>query len=111
MIRQQFNYNRFDEDGLEIATLEMNPRYYMGEGDLTFGVGPGIGYVWAEADAAGVDEGMWALQLGADIEYRRGALYLGAGTRYQLTQDEELGNTGEKGVDNGLSTVKVGVNF
>ena len=26
MIRQQFNYNRFDEGQLEISTLEMNPR-------------------------------------------------------------------------------------
>jgi len=110
-IRQQFNYNSFDENGLEITTLEINPRYYMGEGDLTFGVGPGLGYLWAESDAAGVDTGMWALQLGADVEYRMGALYLGAGTRYQLTQDEELGATGQEGVDNWLTSVKLGINF
>ena len=108
-IRQQFNYNRYDDQGLELTTLEMNPRYYMGEGDLTFGVGPGIGYVWAEAP--GVDESVWAFQLGADVEYRRGALYLGAGTRYQLTQEENLGGAVEEDVDNWLTTVKLGVNF
>jgi len=110
MIRQQFNYNRFDEGQLEIATLEMNPRYYLGDGNFTFGVGPGIGYVWVDQD--GVDsEGLWAFQLGADIEYRKNHLFLGVGSRYQITQNDKIGTSNDNGMDNWLTTVKAGVNF
>jgi len=110
MIRQQFNYNRFDEGLLEIATLEMNPRYYFGNGNLTFGVGPGVGYVWVDRDGFG-SEGLWAFQLGADLEYRQGRLFLGLGSRYQFTQDKMIGTSNDSGMDNWLTTAKVGVNF
>lgn len=110
MIRQQFNYNRFDEGLLEISTLEMNPRYYFGEGNLTFGVGPGVGYVWVDRDGFGT-EGLWAFQLGADLEYRQDRLFLGLSSRYQFTEGKTIGTSNERGMDNWLTTVKVGVNF
>lgn len=101
-IRQQFNYNTFDHDGVKVTTFEMNPHWYTGKGGLTFGAGPGIGYVWVDPDS-GSDDSMWALQLSADVEYRTGALFIGAGTRYQFTENGDA--------DNLLTQVKVGVNF
>ena len=83
-IRQQFNYNSYDKSGEEVSTFELNPRYYMGDGSLTFGFGPGVGYMWGEGT---LDEGVWTFQVGADIEYRNGAMFIGAGSRYQVTQD------------------------
>jgi len=110
LIRQQFNINKFDKDGIELTTFELNPRYYVNMSPaLMVGFGPGFGYMWADADA-GEDNNMWTLQLGGDVEYRQGALFLGAGARYQFTQDEELG-IDNKGADNWLVQLKVGVNF
>jgi hypothetical protein len=108
-IRQQFNYTRYDEGNLEIRSLELNPHYYIGEGNLTFGFGPGVGYVWVEPDG-GKETTLWAAQFSADVEYRRGMLFVGAGTRYQLTEDLHLGGS-ERGANNWLHQVKVGVNF
>lgn len=110
VIRQQFNFNYFDEGDLEMKTLEMNPRYFMAlSHGLTIGVGPSIGYVWADADA-GKSPGMWAGGLGADLDYRVGSLFFGIGTRYQWTQNKTVGFD-KGGADNLLITVKVGVNF
>jgi hypothetical protein len=110
IIRQQFNLNRFDDHGLELTTFEINPRYYIGDGNLRFGFGPGFGYMWADPPLGG-NEGLWTLQLGADIEYRTGALFLGLGTRYQFTENERVGFSRDSGMDNWLTTVKVGMNF
>lgn len=110
IIRQQFNLNRFDDHGLELTTFEINPRYYIGDGNLRFGFGPGFGYMWADPPLGG-NEGLWTLQLGADIEYRTGALFLGLGTRYQFTENERVGFSRDSGMDNWLTTAKVGMNF
>ncbi|WP_018936253.1 hypothetical protein [Thioalkalivibrio sp. ALJ24] len=101
-IRQQFNYNRFDNDGLKLQTFEMNPRWFGGSGRLTYGAGPGIGYVRTNPDDESSDS-MWAFQVGADVEYRHGALFAGAGVRQQFTSGGDA--------DNLLGQVKVGVNF
>lgn len=108
-IRQQFNYTTYDEGSVEIRSLELNPHYYMGEGNLTFGFGPGLGYVQVENDA-GADDSMLAGQFSADLEYRRGRLFVGAGSRYQWTEGADLGDNGQT-VDNWLHQVKLGVNF
>ena len=109
-IRQQFNYNTFDSDGQKLKSLEMNPRYFISASpSILIGFGPGLGYVWTESDP-GKDQNVWAFQLGADIEYRYKHLYLGLGTRYQWTQDKELG-LANKGADNLLTTAKIGINF
>jgi hypothetical protein len=101
-IRQQFNFNSFDNDGLKIQTLEMNPHWYVGEGNLRFGVGPGVGYVRGKPEV-GDDDSVWGFQLNADIEYRHGALFAGVGTRYQYTEGGKA--------DNLLTQVKLGINF
>lgn len=101
-IRQQFNYNTFDNNNVTINTLEMNPHWYGSSGKLSYGAGPGLGYVWVKPDV-GLDDSMWAFQLSADVEYRHGVLFAGIGTRYQFTSGGDA--------DNLLTQVKFGVNF
>lgn len=110
VIRQQFNLNKFDNDGIELTTFEINPRYYVDMSPaIRVGAGPGFGYMWTDADE-GDENDMWTLQLGGDVEYRQGALFLGAGARYQFTQDESLGVDNDD-ADNWLVQLKAGVNF
>ncbi|MGD8590659.1 MAG: hypothetical protein PVG22_17700 [Chromatiales bacterium] len=110
VIRQQFNLNQFDNDGIEFTTFEINPRYFVEMSpSVMLGVGPGFGYMWTDADVGKSDD-MWTLQLGGDIEYRQGAFYLGAGARYMWTQDKDIGLTSD-GADNWLAQLKMGVNF
>ena len=110
MIRQQFNLNRFDHDGLELTSLEMNPRYFWDlPSNFTLGVGPGVGYVWTDPDE-GKSPNLWSLQAGVDLDYRQGVFYFGVGTRYQWTENKRVG-LNDNGVDNWLTSVKVGVNF
>lgn len=108
-IRQQFNYNQFDHDDVKITTFELNPHWYFGEGNLTYGPSVGFGYVWVDPDGLS-KTGMWSAQVGADVEYRSGAFFLGAGIRYQATQNKEIA-PGENGASNTLAQIKVGVNF
>ena len=104
-IRQQFNYNSVEvASAVDVTTFELNPRYYMGDGSVTFGFGPGVGYMWADD---GTEDNVWTFQVGADVEYRSGAMFVGAGTRYQVTQDFDDGED----ANNLLTTVKLGVNF
>jgi hypothetical protein len=65
--------------------------------------------MWTDVDV-GKAENMWTLQLGGDLEYRQGALFLGAGARYMWTQDKYVGLSKE-GADNWLVQVKAGINF
>jgi hypothetical protein len=110
LIRQQFNVNQFDNDGIEFTTFEINPRYFVEMSpSVMLGVGPGFGYMWTDVDV-GKAENMWTLQLGGDLEYRQGALFLGAGARYMWTQDKYVGLSKE-GADNWLVQVKAGINF
>ena len=109
-IRQQFNYNKFDNNAIEVTTFEMNPRYYVGEGKVTYGIGPGIGYMWAKPNG-GEETTMFTYQLGADVEYRNGAFYAGVSVRRMFTQDDNIKGTTVDGLDNTLTAVKLGVNF
>jgi hypothetical protein len=110
VIRQQFNINQFDKGGIKLTTFEINPRYYVETSpNFRVGFGPGFGYMWTDANV-GAEEGMWTLQLGGDLEYGQGALFLGAGARYQFTQNKDLG-IGNDGADTWLVQLKAGVNF
>jgi hypothetical protein len=109
-IRQEFNFNHYNDGNLNINSLEMNPRYFVTiTPSLIVGVGPGVGYVWADSDV-GRDATMWAVQLGFDVEYRYQHLFVGLGGRYQWTQDHQVG-LNDRGVDNWLTLAKVGVTF
>lgn len=111
VVLQQFDVNHYDNGNLELTTFEINPRYFVpvAEG-LKIGVGPGIGYMWTDYNG-GKDPNMWTAQLGVDVEYRKGSLYAGFGTRYQWTENETIGPNQNEGVDNLLTSIKVGINF
>jgi len=110
VIRQQFNIGTYDDNGLEITSYEMNPNYFMTlSPNLTLGIGPGIGYARASYKD-GPTEGLWSVQASANLNYRSGPLFLGAGARYQDTQDDTLA-PGVKGADNWLINAKAGINF
>ena len=96
--------------GMEITSFEMNPNYFMTlSPKWTLGVGPGIGYVRASY-MDGSTEGLWSIQASANLNYRSGPLFMGAGVRYQNTEDETLA-PGIEGADNWLLSAKVGINF
>jgi len=108
-IRQQISLTRFDNDGLELTSMEINPHYLVDIArDLAVGVGPGLGYV--VADAGGDSDGVFALQAGASLHYRQGPLFLGAEARYQWTQEADLGAL-ETEVDNHRVLAKAGLAF
>ena len=109
VIRSKISYGEFDHAGTKISTFEVNPRWTTNlTDDLTFGIGPGIGYVTAKVGGQSV--GMMAGQVGADLDYRLGALNLGLGVRWQGTENK-LVAAGRKGADNTLVQAKLGFSF
>lgn len=110
VIRSKISYGEFNHNGLKLSTFEVNPRWTTKLSDnLSFGIGPGIGYVQAKT-AAGVSTGMGAVQLGADLDYRIGALNLGLGARWQNTGNKYIA-PGINGANNTLVQAKLGINF
>lgn len=109
IIRSKLSYGSFNKNGMKISTFEVNPRWttHLSD-DLTFGIGPGIGYV--TADIGGRTTGMTALQVGVDLDYRIGALNLGLGARWQGTQNKLI-TPALRGADNTLIQAKLGINF
>lgn len=109
VIRSKISVGQYDHGGLKLTSFEVNPRWtFIIDKDLSVGFGPGIGYV--EAKAAGQSKGMWAAQVGADLDYRIGKLNLGLAARWQSTQDSQIA-IGYKGADNTLIEAKIGFNF
>jgi len=109
-IRQQFWIGRYDENDVTFTSFEVNPRYFIDlSPNWSLGAGPGFGYLKADTPFRdGVD--MFTLQLGADLSYRIGPLFLGVGARYQFTDDKEIA-PGVDGADNWVAVGKIGVNF
>ena len=109
-IRQQFWLGRYEDNGVELQGLEINPRYFVDLGSgLSVGAGPGFGYLQGDSDfAESVD--MFTLQAGADLHYRYGRLFLGIGARYLWSTDKTLG-PGQEGADNAVVVGKIGINF
>ena len=110
VIRQQFNIGKFDHNGLEITSYEMNPNYFITLApNWTLGVGPGVGY--AKASINNVDtRGLFSIQGSVNLNYRNGPLFAGVGARYQDTRDKYLA-AGISGADNWLVSAKIGINF
>lgn len=108
-IRTKISYGEFSNGGLELSSFEVNPRWMFDiDKNLSVGFGPGLGYV--DAKSAGRSKGMWAGQLGADLDYRMGAVTLGLSTRWQGTDNRTIA-PGQKGADNILVAAKIGYNF
>ena len=111
VVLQQIDLNFYDNNDLELTTLEINPRYFWSVSDqVRFGVGPGLGYVWTDSKH-GKDPNLWGAQVGFDIEYRKDSLYASFGSRYQWTESETIGYEKDKDLNNLLTTVKIGYNF
>ena len=110
-IRQQFSYTQYDDKGVEIASLELNPHYVVEVSPgLEIGGGPGLGYVMV--DTANGDGDVFGLQLGVSAHYHGSSpLYLGADLRYQITGEDNFGTATESDVDNTRLTIKVGYSF
>lgn len=108
-IRQQLSLTRFDEDGVKITSLEINPHYVVAMGEnLEIGFGPGFGVL--DVEAGPEDEMLLGAQVGASVHYRRGALFFGGEARYQVTTEEGFGGR-DRGADNTRVLLKVGVNL
>lgn len=109
VIRTKLSVTKFDKSGLDLTTVELNPRWTTPIAkDLTLGVGPGIG--WVKADSGSRTTDMFAWQVGADLDYRIGQLNLGLGARWQDTVNKTV-SAGREGADNWLVQAKVGVAF
>jgi hypothetical protein len=109
VMRTHISLGQFDHDGLKLTDFEINPRWTVKlNKDLSFGVGPGIGFV--NAEIAGHSSALFALQLGVDLDYRMGALNLGLGARWQATEGKEI-VSGRSGADNALIQARIGFNF
>jgi len=109
VIRSKISLGSFDHNGMKLTTFEINPHWTMNvDKNLTFGVGPGIGFVKAEMN--GQTTRMAALQIGADLDYRIGAINLGLGARWQDTRNKDIA-PGIHGANNTLVQAKVGFNF
>lgn len=109
VIRSKVSYGQFNQNGLKLSTLEVNPRWTTGiTQNLTFGIGPGIGLV--KADVAGRTTNLAAFQIGVDLDYHIGALNLGLGARWQNTSNKAIA-TGMNGANNTLVQAKIGYNF
>lgn len=110
-VLQQINLNFYDNNDLELTTLEINPHYYTNIAKNTrFGFGPGLGYTWTDSKR-GKDSDLWAGQVGFAIEYRKDSLYASFGSRYQWTESATIGTEKDEDLDNLLTTIKVGYNF
>ena len=109
VVRTKLSWNRYDKDGVTLNTVELNPRWTIPVAqNLTFGVGPGIGYV--KADAGGRTTDLFAWQAGADLDYRIGQVNLGLGARWQDTVNKDIA-PGMQGAENWLVQAKVGFAF
>lgn len=111
VIRQQISFTSYDENGLELDSFELNPHYQINIApDMTFGFGPGFGYVTAKS--AAVDDSAFTLQAGASLNYTAGQIVIGAEARYQLmVSDIEASNGSEVDVDNTRLMLKLGYRF
>lgn len=109
VIRSKISYGQFDQNGMKLNTFEVNPRWTTEiSKNLSLGIGPGVG--WVQVDTGAQTNNLAAVQLGADVDYRIGALNLGLAYRWQGTANTDLGN-GKSGVNNDLVQAKIGVNF
>jgi len=109
-IGQQLSVSRYSQDGINLTTTELGPRYFTDVAPgLALGVGPGVGYTWADADL-GKSADLWAVQIGADLDYHQGPLFMGLDTRYRWTEDQAAG-VSARAADNWLTTLKLGVSF
>lgn len=110
-IRQQISYTTYDDQGVEITSIELNPHYVVEVSPgLEIGGGPGLGYVMV--DGAAGDGSVFGLQLGVSAHYTlQSPLFIGAEARYQITGEDDFGAATKSDVDNYRIALKVGYSF
>ena len=108
-IRQQLSYTQYDESGVKVSSIELNPHYVVAlTPELSVGGGPGLGFV--SVDSATKDTNLFAAQVGVSAHYNLSEMvFLGGDARYQLTENEDIG--GSDGMNNLRMSLKVGVSF
>ena len=104
-MRTHINIGQNKENGVSVNAFELSPRYTipMGQG-LSMGVGPSLAVY--KVSRPGYDETLLAAGVAAGINYRAGALFLGADVRYHNTEEKQGAD-----FDNWTVGLKVGVNF
>jgi hypothetical protein len=104
-MRTHINIGHNNEDGFSVNAFELSPRYTipMGQG-LSMGVGPSLAVY--KVSGRGYDETLLAAGVAAGINYRVGALFLGADVRYHNTEEKQGAD-----FDNWTVGLKAGVNF
>lgn len=108
-IRQQFNIGSYQNGNMSLTSFEMNPNYFISVAPgWTVGAGPGIGYV--HAYVGDHSAALASFQVSANLNYRSGHFFFGAGARYQDTRNKEIA-PGINGADNWLVSAKAGINF
>ena len=104
-IRSHLSLSRIDDDGLEVTTLALSPRYTAPlTTGLSIGVGPSLALL--QVDSGRRDENLFGYGVAAGLDYRAGSLYAGADLRYQETTEER-----DLAFANWAVTAKIGVNF
>ncbi len=109
-IRQQLSFVQYDESGVDVTSIEINPHYVVEVSPGLFvGGGPGFGYM--SVDTSGGDDSVLGFQVGGSVHYDVSeTIFLGGEARYQLTQDAEFGAQ-TVSMDNWRVALKAGINF
>jgi hypothetical protein len=104
-MRTHINIGSKNEDDVSVNSFELSPRYTvpLGQG-LSIGVGPSLAVY--RLSGRGYEETLLAGGVAAGINYRSGALFLGADVRFHDTEKKQGTD-----FDNWTAGVKVGVNF
>ena len=110
-LRQQFSYNKFNNRGVDITTIEINPYYFIDLTDnMVFGFGPGAGY--AKVEANGRDTSFVTYQVGAGVKYYSRNIFAGADIRWQGSKDKDYFGAGmQQDLENTRVMLKVGYRF
>jgi hypothetical protein len=104
-IRTHLQFGRVSDSGLKANAFELSPRYTVPlSGGFSIGVGPSLAMY--QVELPGYDKNLYGVGVAAGVNFRSGALFLGADARYHDTQSKSGVN-----FDNLTLGVKAGVNF
>lgn len=104
-VRTHINIGHNNDNGVKVNAFELSPRYTipMGQG-LSVGIGPSLAVY--KVNASNYDETLLAAGVAAGVNYRAGALFLGADVRYHNTEEKQGAD-----FDNWTVGLKAGINF
>ena len=104
-MRTHVQFTRISDSDLDANAFEISSRYTVPlGGGLSVGVGPSLAMY--QVDMPGYDKNLFGIGVAAGVNFRSGALFLGADARYHDTQSR----SGEN-FDNFTVGVKAGINF